>query len=167
MYLGEALPLLDEGFKLILSKLSTAFESSPYFLRCYDDLCQKYINEGCRNAMLIGLRRRCCSSDVPLLYNMMRGGYILGEIILSRSSLVGDIYFIYVHDTMRRNGLATILYRLFERVVYDRGASVGLKIAIIRISMKQCIVNSTSFWNKQGFDGGKESAYLTKSINLN
>ena len=69
---------------------------------------------------------------------------------------------------MRRNGLATILYRLFERVVYDRGASVGLKkLAIIRISMKQCIVNSTSFWNKQGFDGGKESAYLTKSINLN
>jgi ribosomal protein S18 acetylase RimI-like enzyme len=118
--------------------------------------------------MLIGLRRRCCfSSDIPILYNnMMRGGYILGEIILSRSSLVGDIYFIYVHDNLRRNGWATILCRLFERVVYDRGASVGLKVAIIRISMKQCIVNSTRFWNKQGFDGGKESAYLTKSINL-
>ena len=118
--------------------------------------------------MLIGLRQRCCSYDIPILYNniMLRGGYILGEIILSRSSLVGDIYFIYVHDNLRRNGWATILYRLFERVVYDRGASVGLKVAIIRISMKQCIVNSTRFWNKQGFDGGKESAFLTKSINL-
>lgn len=118
--------------------------------------------------MLIGLRRSCFSSDIPILYNnMMRGGYILGEIILSRSSLVGDIYFIYVHDSLRRNGWATILYRLFERVVYDRGASVGLKVAIIRISMKQCIVNSTRFWNTLGFDGGKESAYLTKSIHLN
>ena len=117
--------------------------------------------------MLIGLRQRCCSYDIPILYNnMLRGGYILGEIILSRSSLVGDIYFIYVHDNLRRNGWATILYRRFERVVYDRGASVGLKVAIIRISMKQCIVNSTRFWNKQGFDGGKESASLTKSINL-
>jgi ribosomal protein S18 acetylase RimI-like enzyme len=118
--------------------------------------------------MLIGLRRHCCcSSDIPILYNnMMRGGYILGEIILSRSSLVGDIYFIYVHDNLRRNGWATILYRLFERVVYDRGASVGLKVAIIRISMKPCIVNSTRFWSKLGFDVGKESAYLKKSINL-
>ena len=111
--------------------------------------------------MLIGLRQRCCSSDIPILYNnMLRGGYILGEIIISRSSLVGDIYFIYVHDNLRRNGWATILYRLFERVVYM------IKVAIIRISMKQCNVNSTRFWNKQGFNGGKESASLTKLINL-
>jgi len=116
--------------------------------------------------MLIGLRRRY---NFPLQINsntILCEGYLLGEIILSRNALVGDIYFIYVNDILRRNGWATILCRLFERVVYDRGSSVGLKVAIIRISMKQCIVNSTRFWNKQGFEGRKDSAYFTKTINI-
>lgn len=147
--------------------MSTSFDSSPYFLRCYNDLCRKYSEEGCRNAVLIGLKREINDDNFVLYsYDMICGGYILGEILLSRGSITAEIYFVYVKDSLRRNGYGTILYRLFERAVYDRSASVGVKVAIIRVSLKQCIVHSTKFWNTQGFDGSKDSVCLLKKLNL-
>ena len=161
--LGESLGLFDDGFKSILVALSTSLESSPYFLRGYDNLCSKYMNEGNRNAVLISLRRISCDDS---MYNMLCAGYILGEVILSRGSITGDTYFIYVHDILRGHGLGTKLYHLFERAVIDRGASVGVKVAAIRISLRQCIVKSVSFWKKHGFDGSEESSCLIKTLNL-
>ena len=64
--------------------LAKSFSSSPYFLRCYNELCTKYRSEGCRNAVLIGLRRL---NDVNVGASSMLGGYELGEISLSRSIL--------------------------------------------------------------------------------
>jgi hypothetical protein len=55
----------------------------------------KYRSEGCRNAVLVGLRRL---NDVVVGASSMLGGYLLGEISLSRSTLTADIYFIYVFD---------------------------------------------------------------------
>ena len=58
----------------------------------------KYRSEGCRNAVLVGLRRL---NDVVVGASSMLGGYLLGEISLSRSTLTADIYFIYVFDKWR------------------------------------------------------------------
>ena len=72
-----------------------------------------------------------------------------GEIILSRSSLIADIYFIYVFKKWRDSGNGAKLYQCFEDTVNERSASVGVKLAIrIRIPMKHCIVNSIVFWKK-------------------
>jgi len=68
---------------------------------------------------------------------------------------------------MRGSGYGVELYRLFERAVKERSASVGMKVALIRITLKQCIVKSTSFWKKLGFIGSETSACLTKQINFN
>ena len=135
--------------------------------------------------MLIGFRK--LSADITTLYNsskcnyncssgssssgeggaILYGGNVVGEIVLSRSALTGDIFFIYVHDSMRGSGYGVELYRLFERAVKERSASVGMKVALIRITLKQCIVKSTSFWKKLGFIGSETSACLTKQINFN
>ena len=80
----EVLDLQDSQFKVYLDELSTSPSSSPYFLRCYEDLCRKYTSEGSRNAILIGLRR-VTSVDMYINNNILLwGGYILGEIFLSR-----------------------------------------------------------------------------------
>ena len=151
----------------MLCDLSTSFHSSPYFLRCYEDLCRKYTSEGSRNAILIGLRR-VTSVDMYINNNILLwGGYILGEIFLSRSSLTGDIYFIYVHTILRKNGYGMKLYQLFERAVIDRSASVGIKTVMIRISLKPCIVHSIEFWKMNGFNGSTNSVCLIKNIKLN
>lgn len=150
---------------MVLVNLSISFDSSPYFLRCYEDLCRKY-TEGSRNAVLLGLRIVVTTGEV-FINNVFCGGYVLGEIILSRSSLTGDIYFIYVHDNLRGSGYGTKLYQLFERAVVDRSAGVGVKTATIRISLKPCIVNSLSFWKMNGFEGSKESACLIKNLKFN
>jgi GNAT superfamily N-acetyltransferase len=96
------------------------------------------------------------------------GGYVLGEIILSRSSLIADIYFIYVREKWRGCGNGVKLYRWFEDAVKQRTASVGVKITIlIRIPMKYCIVNSIRFWRKLGFEGCEDSICLIKTIKYN
>jgi len=70
--------------------LAKSFSSSPYFLRCYyDELWMKYRSEGCRIAVLIGLRRL---NDVVVGASSMLGGIVLGKISLSRSTLTADIY---------------------------------------------------------------------------
>ena len=51
----------------------------------------KYRSEGCRSAVLIGLRRL---NDVVVGDSSILGGYILGEISLSRSTLTADIFYI-------------------------------------------------------------------------
>ena len=155
------LSLFDDGFKKVLEALATSFDSSPYFLRAYDALCDKYNSEGNRNALLVGLR---LTNINKYGHNSILGGYILGETILSRNSVTGDIYFIYVDDNMRGNGHGTKLYLLFEGVVKERAAKIGVNVAVIRISLKPCIANSVSFWNKHGFEGSKTSMFLTKTI---
>jgi GNAT superfamily N-acetyltransferase len=116
--------------------------------------------------MLIGLRRlndACHVGNSSIL-----GGYVLGEIILSRSSLTADIYFIYVRDKWRGFGNGVKLYRCFENAVKERTASVGVKITIlIRIPMRHCIVNSIRFWRKLGFEGFEDSICLIKTIKPN
>ncbi len=112
--------------------------------------------------MLVGLRKL---NDVYVGYWGMLDGYVLGEIILSRSSLIADIYFIYVHDKLRGVGNGAHLYQCFEDTVKQRAASVGVKISIvIRIPLKHCIVNSVSFWRKLGFEGFEHSICLVKNI---
>ena len=108
--------------------------------------------------MLIGLRR-VTSVDMYINNNniLLWGGYILGEILLSRSSLTGDIYFIYVHTILRKKGYGMKLYQLFERAVIDRSASVGIKTVMIRISLKPCIEQSIEFWKMNGFNGSTDS----------
>ena len=89
----------------------------------------KYRSEGCRNAVLIGLRRL---NDVVVVgASSMLGGYVLGEISLSRSTLTADIYFIYVFDNWRDCGNGATLYRFFEDIVKERSAYVGVKVAIL------------------------------------
>ena len=83
--------MLDNGFHHLLVTLAKSFRSSPYFLRCYDELCMKYRSEGCRSAVLIGLRRL---NDVVVGDSSILGGYVLGEISLSRSTLTADIFYI-------------------------------------------------------------------------
>ena len=158
------LSLFDDGFRKVLEILSKSYDSSPYFLRAYASLCQKYNSDGNRNALLVGLRRVGTNNCLHTNNNSIVGGYLLGETILSRSSITGDIYFIYVHDNVRGTGNGTILCRMFEEVVKERSLSIGVTVAIIRISLKPCIVNSVSFWNKQGFEGSKSSVFLTKTI---
>ena len=75
--------------------------------------------------------------------------------------------FIHVHDNLRGSGYDSKLYQLFERAVVDRHTGVGIKTAIIRISLKPCIVNSLSFWKMNGFEGSKESACLIKNLKFN
>ena len=114
--------------------------------------------------MLVGLRKL---NDVYVGYwGIMLDGYVLGEIILSRSSLIADIYFIYVHDKLRGVGNGAHWYQCFEDTVKQRGASVGVKISIvIRIPLKHCIVNSViSFWRKLGFEGFEHSICFIKNI---
>ncbi len=120
--------------------LAKSFHSTPYFLRCYDDLCLKFRSEeGCKNAVLIALRRLNDVNDD--VCSSMLVGYVLGEIIFSRSSLIADIYFLYVFKKWRDRGNEAKLYQCFEDTVKKRSASVGVKLAItIRIPMKHCIV---------------------------
>ena len=134
--------------------MSKSFDSSPY--------CQKYLSEGNRNAILVGLRSSNFNSAV---HNSSVAGYIFGE--LSRSSVTGYIYFIYVHDNLRGKGYGKDLCRLFEDVVKERSANAGVNVVVIRISLKLCIKNSVSFWNHHGFEGSKNSVYLTKTIKIN
>ena len=125
----------------------------------------KYRSEGCRNAVLVGLRRL---NDVVVGASSMLGGYLLGEISLSRSTLTADIYFIYVFDKWRDCGHGATLYRCFEDIVKERSAYVGVKIAIlIRIPIKHCIVHSIVFWRKLGFEGSEDSISLIKTIKYN
>ena len=125
----------------------------------------KYRMEGCRNAVLIGLRR---SNDVVVGCSSMLGGYVLGEISLSRSTLTADIYFIYVFEKWRDCGNGAKLYRCFEDIVKERSAFVGLKVAIlVRIPIKHCIVHSIIFWRKLGFEGSEDSICLIKTIKKN
>jgi len=160
---GDILQLLDDRFHHLLVTLAKSFDSTPYFLRCYDDLCLKYRSEGCRNAVLIALRRLNDVNDD--VCSSMLVGYVLGEIILSRSSLIADIYFIYVFNKWRDSGKGAKLYQCFEDTVKERSASVGVKLAItIRIPMKHCIVNSIVFWKKLGFVGLEDSIFLIKNI---
>jgi len=143
--------------------LAKSFHSSPYFLRCYEELCKKYTSsEGCRNALLIGLRRL---NDVVVDRVSVMGGYVLGEMILSRSSLTADIYFIYVFENCRNCGNGAKLYRCFEDTVKERSAFVGAKLSVlIRVPIKHCIVHSISFWRKLGFEGSEDSICLIKTI---
>jgi hypothetical protein len=47
----EVLDLQDSQFKVCLDELSTSPSSlHSYFLRCYESLCRKLNNEGCKNA---------------------------------------------------------------------------------------------------------------------
>ena len=113
--------------------------------------------------MLIGLRRL---NDVVVGDSSILGGYVLGEISLSRSTLIADIYFIYVFEKWRDCGNSAKLYRCFEDIVKERSAFVGAKVAIlIRIPIKHCIVHSIIFWRKLGFEGSEESICLIKTIN--
>ena len=126
----------------------------------------KYRLEGCRNAVLIGLRR--LNDGVVVGASSMLGGYVLGEISLSRSTLSADIYFIYVFDKWRDCGNGAMLYRCFEDIVTERSAYVGVKVGIlIRIPIKHCIVHSIIFWRKLGFEGSEDSICLIKSIKKN
>lgn len=116
--------------------------------------------------MLIGLRRLHDAHHVGS--SSILRGYVLGEIILSRSSLTADIYFIYVSEKWRGCGNGVKLYRWFEDAVKQRTASVGVKITIlIRIPMKHCIVHSIRFWRKLGFEGCEDSICLIKTIKYN
>jgi len=154
--------LLDNGFHHLLMILAKSFHSSPYFLRCYEELCMKYTAEGCRNALLIGLRRL---NAVVVGVSIILDGYVLGEIILSRSSLTADIYFIYVSEQWRDCGNGAKLYRCFEDTVKERSAFVGAKLSVlIRVPIKHCIVHSISFWRKLGFEGSEDSICLIKTI---
>lgn len=159
---GERINLLDKCFHDLLVKLSKSFNSSPYFLRCYDDLCLKYRSEGCRNAVLIGLRQILGDQ---ISCSGIFGGYVLGDITLSRNSLAANIYFIFICNEWRGCGNGAKLYRYFEDTVRERSASVGVKLVIeIRITIKHCIVNSIQFWRKLGFEGSEESICLIKII---
>ena len=56
----------------------------------------KYTAEGCRNGLLIGLRR--LNDAVVVGVSIMLDGYVLGEIILSRSSLTADILYMFLNS---------------------------------------------------------------------
>ena len=165
LFSGETLQLLDDGFHHLLMTLAKSYHSSPYFLRCYEELCVKYRSEGSRNAVLIGLKRVNVVDDVVGSCKIL-GGYILGEIVLSRSSLTADIFlYTYVCKKWRDSGNGAKLYRCFEDTVKERSASVGVKVTIVvRIPMKPCIVKSFSFWRNLGFEGFGDSVCLIKKL---
>ena len=115
--------------------------------------------------MLIGLRRL---NDVVVGDSGMLGGYELGEISLSRSTLTADICFKYVFEKWRDCGNGTKLYRCFEDIVKERSAFVGAKVAILlKIPIKHCILHSIIFWRKLGFEGFEDSICLIKTIKHN
>jgi len=87
----------------------------------------KFRSEGCRNAVLVGLRRL---NDVVVGASSMLGGYLLGKISLSRSTLTADIYFICVFDKWQDCGNGATLYQCFEDIVKERSGYVGVKNAI-------------------------------------
>jgi GNAT superfamily N-acetyltransferase len=160
---GQLLEIVNPEFKRLLCDISTSRNSSPYFLRCYEVLCKRYTDEGNKNGILIGLNLTHQDSTA-VLKKYKFGGYILGESILSRGSIIGDIYFVYVHKIYRGKGYASVLYNSFENVVIERSESVGIKSANIRITMKECIRSSVLFWHKQNFVGSDTSACLIKEL---
>ena len=157
----EVLDLQDSQFKVCLDELSTSPSGSPYFLRCYESLCRKLNNEGCKNAVLL-----CIYIFNDSVRDVYVGGYLLGETNISRSIITGDIYFLYVHNMYRGHGHATTLYEYFERVVLARSDSLGVKSATVRVSMKECIRNSFKFWKNLKFQGYDDSICLIKQIKV-
>ena len=139
----DVLDLLDPEFKTCLHELSTSPSSSPYFLRSYEKLCSQHIEEGCQNAVLLGMHVfNDCSQHSCIT------GYLLGETSISRSVITGDIYFLFVHNLYRGHGFATTLYDYFEKLVVSRSVSLGVKSVTMRITMKECIRSSFDYWKK-------------------
>ena len=155
----DVLDLLYPEFKTCLHKLSTSPSSSPYFLRSYEKLCSQHIEEGCQNAVLLGMYVfNDCSQQSCIM------GYLLGETSISRSVITGDIYFLFVHNLYRGHGFATTLYDYFEKLVVSRSVSLGVKSVTMRITMKECIRSSFDFWKKLIFVGSNNSVCLIKQI---
>ena len=133
--------------------------STPYFLSCYNTLCEKYQTCGTRSSVLISLNHRVYGAAAT-----KKIGYILGNTTVTRNILTADIFFIYVSHTLRGNGKGMGLVKAFEQEVIKRSTHVGCSNAIMRITMKSCLESSFDFWMKSGFLGGKHANILFKEI---
>lgn len=146
-------------FQALLTRLSKNKVSTPYFLRCYNSLCEDYKTNGTRSSLLISLQ------DLLGIGVRTSKGYILGTTTVTRSRLTADIFFIHVSNGLRRHGYGMDLVKAFEEEVIKRSALVGYKIALLRITMKACLEHSIYFWQKNGFQGALSSAsVLIKEI---
>ena len=153
------LPLHNTSFQKFLSAESSKFSSSPYFLRCYDRLCEELKSLGKKSYILLGLQRS--QEARPYIHNI---GYLLGESKLSRNLLTADIFYIHVSHAMRRCGHGKRLLEAFEAEAKDRSASVGVFSVSIRIVMKSCIRGSHRFWSSAGFIGDINADILIKTV---
>ena len=154
------LSLQNKAFKKFLNTESTNLSSSPYFLRCYDRLCEEYVNLGNKSYILLGLQRPIARTDDITI------GYILGESKLSRNLLTADIYYINVSQAMRGCGNGKRLLEAFEDEAKYRSSSVGIFSLSIRIVMRSCIRGSHCFWSSVGFVGDINADILIKTIKI-
>jgi hypothetical protein len=154
------LPLQNKAFKKFIISESTNLSSSPYFIRCYDRLCDEYVTLGNKNYILLGLQRPIArTNDINI-------GYILGESKLSRNLLIADIYYINVSLAMRGCGHGKLLLEAFEAEAKYRSSSVGVFSISIRIVMRSCIRGSHCFWSSVGFVGDINADILIKTIKI-
>jgi len=153
------LPLQNKSFKTFLISESTNFSSSPYFIRCYDRLCEEYISLGNRSYILLGLQCPLARTDINI-------GYLLGESKLSRNLLTADIFYINVSLAMRGRGHGKRLLEAFEAEAKSRSSSVGVFSISIRIVMRSCIRGSHRFWSSVGFAGDINADILVKTIKI-
>ena len=154
------LSLQNKAFKKFLISESTNLSSSPYFIRCYDRLCEEYVNLGNKSYILLGLQRPIARTDDINI------GYILGESKLSRNLLTADIYYINVSLAMRGCGHGKRLLEAFEDEAKYRSSSVGVFSLSIRIVMRSCIRGSHCFWSSVGFVGDINADILIKTIKI-
>ena len=151
----KKLSLQYRPFQALLTAAASNVSSSPYFMRCYERLCEEYTYAGNRSSILLGLMRVQANC-----------GYILGESKLSRSLLTADILYIFVPQDIRGAGYGKRLVEAFEIESKERSSAVGVKIVAIRILMKSCIRISHDFWIKNGFVGDKKSEVLLKMLKI-
>ena len=136
------LPLQKKSFKTVRISKSTNFSSSPYFIHCYDRLCEEYISLGNRSYILLGLQ--CPRTDIINI-----------DYLLSRNLLTAKIFYINVSLAMKGCGHGKRLLEAFEAEAKPRSSSVGVFSIGIRIVMRSCIIRGSShcFWSSVGFAG--------------
>jgi GNAT superfamily N-acetyltransferase len=151
----KKLSLQYRPFKALLIAAASNVSSSPYFMRCYERLCEEYTYAGNRSSILLGLMRIQANS-----------GYIMGESKLSRSLLTADIFYIFIPQDIRGAGYGKRLVEAFEIESKERSSAVGVNTISIRIVMKSCLRSSYDFWIKNGFVGDKKAEVLLKMLTI-
>ena len=158
----------SELHNLLIELAEDHKDGTPYFLLNYENLIKQTMSQSnwseTHEAIAIG-----CTF-----------GFVFGEVnylprSLKHSTYTSDIYFIYIHPKYREERKGSLLYSFYEKELTNmikqriqrKSLSSDNRASIeVRIPIKHCIKHCAQFWNKNGFQGDKDSMHLSKFIYL-